>query len=30
MVPAKNVSEMAVEMYIRSSCVLPNSEISAL
>ena len=29
-VPPKKVSEIAVEMYIRSSCVLPNSEISAL
>ena len=29
-VPAKNVREIAVEMNIRSSCVLPNSEISAL
>ena len=30
MVPAKKVREMAVEMNILSSCVLPNSEIRAL
>ena len=29
-VPKKKVSEMAVEMYMRSSWVLPNSEMRAL
>ena len=29
-VPAKKVREIAVEMNILSSCVLPNSEMSAL
>ena len=29
-IPKKKVSEMAVEMYMRSSCVFPNSEMRAL